>query len=90
VFFILGAGNHDPAHFDQPDILNLSRPENRHLAFGQGIHFCLGASLARLEAEIAFASFFKRFSNASLATSHVEWLPSEVFRGVRELPIKLM
>ena len=89
VIFCLGAANHDPAQFEQPDILDLRRPENRHLAFGQGIHFCLGASLARVEAEIAFASFFKRFSNPSLATSHVEWLPSQVFRGLLELPIKL-
>ncbi|HEY3991453.1 MAG TPA: cytochrome P450 [Ktedonobacteraceae bacterium] len=90
VLFSLGAANHDPAQFEQPDSLNLRRLENRQMAFGQGIHFCLGAPLARAEAEIAFASFFKRFSDPRLETNDVEWFPSQVFRGLLELPIKLV
>ena len=90
VLFSLGAANHDPAQFEQPDSLNLRRAENRHMAFGQGIHFCLGAPLARIEAEIAFASFFKRFSDPHLETNEVEWFPSQVFRGLLELPITLV
>ena len=87
VMFSLGAANHDPAQFAAPDTLNLRRVENRQLAFGQGIHFCLGAPLARIEAEIAFASFFKRFSAPRLATSELEWLSSMVFRGLLALPL---
>lgn len=88
VLVSLGAANHDPAQFSEPDRLNLQRPENRHLAFGQGIHFCLGAPLARLEAEIAFATLVRRLPNPRLS-SEPEFFPSLVFRGMMELPITL-
>jgi cytochrome P450 len=87
VIFSLGAANHDPAQFADPDTLNLRRVENRQVAFGQGIHFCLGAPLARIEAEIALASFFKRFSAPHLAPGELEWQPSMVFRGLLALPL---
>jgi cytochrome P450 len=87
VAFVLGAANHDPAQFEQPDVLNVSRRENRHLAFGHGIHFCMGAPLARVEAEIAFGTFFKLFANPRLATETVEHFPSLAFRGLIALPI---
>lgn len=89
VLFCLGAANHDPAQFAQPDILNLRRQENRHIAFGYGIHFCLGAPLARLEAEIAFETLLRRFPQSRLATQEVTWLSSQVFRGLNALPIIL-
>ncbi|HET8840222.1 MAG TPA: cytochrome P450, partial [Ktedonobacteraceae bacterium] len=89
VLFSLGAANHDPAHFEEPDSLNIKRPENRQMAFGQGIHFCLGAPLARVEAEIAFTSFLKRFKKPQLNTEHIQWAHSMVFRGLVELPINL-
>jgi cytochrome P450 len=88
VMIILGAANHDPVHFTDPDRLNLRRPESRHLSFGQGIHFCLGAPLARVEAEIAFTSLLNRLPNMRLATEQIDWWPSLVFRGQNQVPIQ--
>lgn len=87
ILLCLGAANRDPAQFDEPDRLNLSRQENRHLAFGQGIHYCLGAPLARLEAEIAFNTLVKRLHAPRLQTGELEWTKSLVFRGLFSLPI---
>lgn len=87
VLFCLGAANHDPARFAQPDALDLRRQENRHLAFGQGMHFCLGAPLARVEAEIACSTFLRMFASPRLATATIEHFPSQVFRGLLALPI---
>lgn len=89
VLFCLGAANHDPAQFAQPEALDLRRLENRHLAFGQGMHFCLGAPLARIEAEIAFGTFLRTFASPRLATATIEHFPSQVFRGLVTLPIAL-
>src|SRR5438270_142149 len=89
VIMLLGAANHDPAQFSAPDQLNLTRPENRHLAFGLGIHFCLGAPLARVEGEIAFSTLVRRFPALHLETEDVAWQPSVVFRGPKQLPIVL-
>ena len=89
VIMLLGAANHDPAQFSAPDQLNLSRPENRHLAFGLGIHFCLGAPLARVEGEIAFSTLVRRFPGLHLETEDIAWQPSVVFRGPKQLPIIL-
>ena len=87
VLLSLGAANHDPALFSAPDQLILQRPAGRHMAFGQGVHFCLGAPLARLETEIAFNTLLRRLQAPHLATEELEWMPSLVFRGLRELPI---
>ena len=87
VLFCLGAANHDPAQFAQPDTLDLRRQENRYLSFGQGIHFCLGAPLARVEAEIAFGAFLQKFARPRLATETIEHFPSLVFRGLTALPL---
>jgi cytochrome P450 len=90
IFMSLGAANRDPAQFANPDRLDLSRQENRHVAFGQGIHYCLGAPLARVEAEIAFPALLSRLHNPRLAISDdaLEYGQTIVFRGVRELPIE--
>jgi cytochrome P450 len=87
VIMLLGAANHDPEQFANPDQLLLTRQENRHLSFGLGVHFCLGAPLARVEGEIAFSTLFKRFPNLRLETDEVKWQQSVVFRGLKELPV---
>jgi cytochrome P450 len=87
IFTMINAANRDPAQFPQPDRLDLGRPDNRHLAFGYGIHFCLGAPLARLEAQIAFPALITALPDLTLETESPDWLDSLVFRGVRSLPI---
>ncbi|HEU5437644.1 MAG TPA: cytochrome P450 [Ktedonobacterales bacterium] len=87
---ILGAANRDPDQFPDPNRLDVGRAENRQLSFGYGIHFCLGAPLAKLEAEIALSAVTRRLPRLRLAdgaASALEWQPSIVFRGLRSLPV---
>jgi len=84
---VLGAANRDPAHFPEPDRLDLARPDNRHLAFGWGIHFCLGAPLARVEGQIAIGALARRLPGLALATDRPEWRESSALRGLRALPV---
>ena len=87
VVVLLGAANRDPAYFPDPDRLDVARADNRHIAFGFGIHFCLGAPLARLEAQIAFAALLRRAPRLALATETPEWRDSQVLRGLTALPV---
>jgi pimeloyl-[acyl-carrier protein] synthase len=73
VLLMLGAANRDPAQFPDPDRLDLSREPNRHVAFGLGVHYCLGAPLARIEAQIAFAAILRRFPQIRLQEQSVRW-----------------
>ena len=73
VHMILGAANHDPAQFKEPDSFDIDRQNIRHLAFGHGIHLCLGAALARLETAIAVNTFLQRFPKAELTEDAVSW-----------------
>ena len=66
VMCMLGAANRDPAQFDQPDKFDIGRQNNRHLAFGQGVHYCIGAPLGRLEGKVAFTSLLNRFPSLKL------------------------
>jgi cytochrome P450 len=77
--------------FPDPDRLDLSRDSAGHLAFGHGIHYCLGAPLARLEAEVAFGSLLSRFPALSLAVpvSELRWRPTSFVRGLETLPVRL-
>jgi hypothetical protein len=69
VTLCIGAANRDPAQFEHPDTLQLDRADNRHLAFGFGIHQCAGLSLARLEGRVAIGRFLKRFADYKLTES---------------------
>jgi cytochrome P450 len=84
---MLGAANRDPAVFAEPDRLDIARTPNPHLAFSSGIHFCLGAPLARLEGQIALATLCRRFPNLALATDHLDRRKSVVFRSLNALPV---
>jgi cytochrome P450 len=89
VLGLLGAANRDPAHFAEPDRLDLGRDEPRHLAFGSGIHYCLGAPLARLEAQVAIGTLLRRFPALTLAAERPTWRPSSTLRGLEVLPVAL-
>jgi cytochrome P450 len=86
---LLLAANRDPAVFPEPDRFDITRDPNRHLGFGHGIHFCLGAQLARLEGRIAIDALVRRFPTLALATDpgQLDWLPGHPLHGVRRLPV---
>ncbi|MGZ9226733.1 MAG: cytochrome P450, partial [Anaerolineales bacterium] len=86
---ILGSANRDPQRFSNPDRFDITRNEGRHLGFGVGIHFCIGAPLVRLEAEIVFNTILRRFPKISLATQTLEWQEHPIFRGLKSLPVRL-
>jgi cytochrome P450 len=89
VLTVLGAASHDPAVFDDPDTLRLDRPNaNRHMGFASGIHYCLGASLAKLEAQVAITSLIRRFPRLEQA-GDPRWRDRLTIRGVEHLPISL-
>ncbi|MFI2199396.1 cytochrome P450 [Streptomyces sp. NPDC020192] len=87
VWVSLSAANRDPARFPAPDRLDLSRDAAGHLALGHGIHYCLGAPLARAETEIALAALLERLPELALADSELTWRPSMRARGLRALPV---
>ena len=89
VVWLLGAANRDPEVFENPHVFDIRRKENRHVAFGVGSHFCLGAPLARLEAQLAFPALFKRYPNLRLKTEELTWRKNMTLRAVVELPVIL-
>jgi unspecific monooxygenase len=87
VALMYASGNRDPRKFSNPDQLNLTRTENHHLTFGLGIHYCIGAPLARLELQISFQTLLKRLPNIHLATDRVEYTGGFVIRGHKAMPV---
>jgi len=91
VLVALSGANRDPSRYADPERLDLGRDSAGHLAFGHGIHYCLGAPLARLEAEIAFGALLDRFGSMTLAVPPAElrWRPSTLIHGLESLPVRL-
>ena len=89
VICILGAANHDPEVFEDPDILDVRREDNRHIAFGTGVHFCLGNHLARLEARIALGRLLERTKRFELTERNIQWRATVALRGPKALPMRL-
>ena len=89
VLVVLAAADRDPARFDAPDTVDLARRDNPHLGYGHGIHYCLGAPLARLEARTAFATLLTRLPDLRLAVDPAElrWRGGLIMRGLRTLPV---
>ncbi len=88
LYCMLGAAHRDPAAFAAPDRFDIGRSPKGHLAFGAGIHYCLGAPLARLEAEIAFTRLLQRYPALELADNTPRWRKLINLRGLEALPLK--
>jgi cytochrome P450 len=91
IFVGLAAANRDPAHFDHADELDTDRASSgHHIAFGHGVHYCIGAALARAEGEIALAELSRRYPHLALAVEvdDLDWAPGLIMRGLRRLPVR--
>ena len=89
VIAVMAAGNRDPERFPDPDRLDITRSDNRHLAFGWAAHFCFGAALARMEAQITFQSLLERFPTWTLERVPLVWRANLGLRGLTALPIRV-
>jgi len=91
VLCVTSSANRDPLRFPDPDRLDVGRDAGGHVAFGHGIHYCLGAPLARLEGEVAFGSLLARFPDLGLAAdpATLRWRPSSLIHGLETLPVRL-
>ena len=90
VFNAITSANRDPAQFPDPDCLDLGRDTSGHVAFGYGVHYCLGAPLARMEAEVAIGALLARFPGISLAVpaEELRWRPVSLMNGLESLPVR--
>lgn len=87
VLVILGAANRDPAQFPDPDRFDITRANNSHLAFADGIHYCLGAALTRIESEIAINTLVQQLPDLRLSPDKLEWRNKVAFRSLKALPV---
>jgi fatty acid omega-hydroxylase len=89
IFLCYGSANRDADRFENPDELDLERPDNEHVGFSQGIHYCFGAPLARLEVQTAVSEFFRRVENPRLVEDPPPYRRNQIFRGPRHLPVDI-
>jgi cytochrome P450 len=87
VIAVIGAANRDPSRFTDPDTLDIDRPDNRHLAFGWAAHYCFGAPLARVEAQIVFSAVLRKLRNIALEPGPLVWRNNVTFRGLEALRV---
>jgi cytochrome P450 len=88
IVLVLAAGSRDPEHVSHPDVFDPDRPDNEHLGFGGGIHYCFGAPLARAEAQIALPELVRRLENLRLVSDPPPYRPNPLLRGPRHLPVR--
>jgi cytochrome P450 len=89
LWLAIGATGRDPRQFPEPNRLDIGRSPNRHLRFGIGPHFCIGAALARAEIQLALAGLLARFRRIELAARDIQWHEIAVFRGPKVVPLAL-
>jgi fatty acid omega-hydroxylase len=89
IYLVYGSANRDPDRFTNPDELNLERPDNEHLGYNQGIHFCFGAPLARLEVQVAVGEFVRRVESPRLVVDPPPYRHNQIFRGPRHLLVDI-
>ncbi len=91
VFVLIASANRDEHRFDNPEVVDIGRQNNKHISFGQGIHYCVGAPLSRLEGQIAIPALIERFPNLTLSVPEdkLRWRSNVVLRGLEALPVKL-
>lgn len=87
VMAMLGAANRDDAVFKDPDRLDITRRPNRHVAFGSGVHFCIGALLARVEARVALTTLLRHMPDFRVTSSQMAWRRNDIFRVLESLPV---
>jgi pimeloyl-[acyl-carrier protein] synthase len=88
VIVLLAAANRDPDKFNDPERFDVTRKDNRHLAFGWAAHFCFGATLARTQGQIAFERLLRRLPNLALESEHANWRTNLSLRGLQSLPVR--
>jgi cytochrome P450 len=88
VIAVIGSANRDPERYRDPDLLDIARSENKHLAFGSGAHNCFGAPLARIESQVAFETILRRLPGLRLGPDPVTWRPNLTLRGLEQLHVE--